>query len=229
MIRDVNDEMRAAAVFGLDQPERFLTAWFGPPVRDAPQWDTNGLPLALVEWHRQAARWDSPVMRQNKVPFRRTMNGDVLLVGIENQAVWLWGVRDDGDNPMVWERANDPGLEWTQTGERLDEFLWHFTLVDVAFGRYGVQAHDATSADHERFTRTWSQLDVKPWRFPGPNAAVWTSDRLIAWTMVNDRPGALVTAGSRYSIIVGARSNDDLVHVNDAGISWAWDTRNPRQ
>lgn len=168
-------------------------------------------------------------MRQNEVPFQRTMDGNVLLVGIENQAVWLWGVRDDGDNPMVWERANDPGADWTETGEHLDEFLWHFTLVDAACSRYGLAANDVTSTDHERFTRTWAELDVKPWRWPGPNAAVWTQDRLIAWTLVNDRPGAPVTVASRYSIVVGARSNDDLAHVDDAAISWDWDSRNERQ
>jgi hypothetical protein len=43
--------------------------------------------------------------------------------------VWLWGVRGDGDNPVVWERENETGVEWTETGEHLDEFLWHFTLV----------------------------------------------------------------------------------------------------
>jgi hypothetical protein len=139
------------------------------------------------------------------------------------------GVRDDGDNPMVWERANDLGADWTETGEHLDEFLWHFTLVDVAFTGYGVQAHDVTSTDHERFTRTWAQLDVKPWRWPGPNAAVWTRDRLIAWTMVNDWRGAPVTAASCYSIVVGARLNDDLDKVDDAGICWGWDSRNDRQ
>lgn len=168
------------------------------------------------------------MMRQNRVPFQRMMDGDMLLVGIENQRVWLWGVHDDGDKPMVWERENDPGADWTETGEHLDEFLWHFTLVDTAFSRYGVQAHDVTSTDHERFTRTWAELGVKPWRWPGPNAAVWTRDRLIAWTMVNVRPEAPVTADSPYSIIVGARSNDDLAHVDDAGISWAWDSRNER-
>ena len=52
-------------------------------------------------------------MRQNQVPFQRTMDEDVLLVGLENQHIWLWGVRDDDDNPMVWERRNDPGSDWT--------------------------------------------------------------------------------------------------------------------
>jgi hypothetical protein len=93
----MSNELPEVVDFGPDQPQRFLTAWFGPPVRDAPQWAANGLPRALVDWHRQVARWDSPVVQQNEVPFERTMDGDVLLVGIENQRIWLWGVRDDSD------------------------------------------------------------------------------------------------------------------------------------
>ena len=222
------DEVTEAAVFGPDQPQRFLTAWYGPPLRDAPQWVANGLPQALVDWHRQVARWDS-VMRQNQVPFQRTMDEDVLLVGIENEHVWLWGVRDDGDNPMVWERRNDPGTDWTRTGEHLDEFLWHFILVEALSSHYMLQVHDVTWADVERFTRDWTELDVKPWRWPGQNAAFWARDRLLAWTMVNQRPEEPVTAVSPYSIVVGARSNDDLALADDAGILWSWDSRTERQ
>jgi len=49
---------------------------------------------------------------------------------------------------------------------------------------------------------------------------------LLAWTMVNDRPDSPVTGASTYSIFVGARSNHDLIHVDDAGIAWDSDTRN---
>ena len=41
---------------------------------------------------------------------------------------------------------------------------------------------------------------------------------LLAWTMVNDRPDSPVTDASTYSIFVGARSNQDLIHVDDAGM-----------
>jgi len=43
--------------------------------------------------------------------------------------------------------------------------------------------------------------------------------------MVNDRPGSPVTDSSTYSILVGARSNQDIIHVDDAGIAWDWDSR----
>ena len=213
--------------FGPDQPQRFLTAWLGPPPRDTPESATSGLPAPLAHWHRQTGRWDPPVMRQNRVPASRTMDQDMLLVGIETQAVWLWGVPDNGSNPLVWERKNEPGTGWTQTGERLDEFVWHFTLVEAVFGgRFGLAASDTSPARLARFTNAWTALPVKPWRWPGPDQALWTRDSLLAWTMINDRPDSPVTDASTYSIVVTARSNQDLIQVDDTGIAWDWDSRN---
>ena len=226
IITDVSDDMRLAAAFGPDQPQRFLTAWLGPPPGDAPESAASDLPAALAKWHRQAGRWDSPVMRQNRVPARREVDGEMLLVGVENQAVWLWGTPDGGGNPLVWERENEPGAGWTQTGERLDEFLWHLTLVDTVFaGRFGLGANDVRPAGLARFTSSWTALDVKSWRWPGPDQALWTQDSLLAWTMVNDRPDSPVTDASTYSIFVGARSNQDLTHIDDADIAWDRDSR----
>ena len=168
-------------------------------------------------------------MRQNRIPAKREMDGDTLLVGVEAQAVWLWGAPDGGDNPWVWERENKPGAEWTQTGERLDEFLWHFTLVEAVFGAsLGLAADDVSPASLAWFTREWTALPVKPWRWPGPDQALWTRDSLLAWTIVNDRPDSPVTDASTYSIFVGARANRDLVHVDDAGVAWDWDSRDER-
>ena len=170
------------------------------------------------------------MVRQNQVPSQQVMHEDVLLVGIENQGVWLWGVRDDGDNPMVWEKENKAGRAWTETGEHLDEFLWHFTLAEAVLSPpFGFGAANVASSDHERFTRALTSLDVKPWRWPGPNSAFWIQDGLIAWTMANDWPRALVADTSYYSVFAAARSIDDLAHVDDAGIAWEWDSRSERQ
>jgi len=73
--QDVGEDLKLAVTFGPDQPQRFLTAWLGPPSRDAPNPAASDLPTALAEWHRQASRWDAPVMRQNRVPARREMDG----------------------------------------------------------------------------------------------------------------------------------------------------------
>jgi hypothetical protein len=88
--------------FGPDQPQRFLTGWLGPPPRDMPGPASGDLPAALAHWHRQAGRWDPPVMRQNRVPASRETDGDMLLAGVENQAVWLWG------EPQTLEQRSPP-------------------------------------------------------------------------------------------------------------------------
>ena len=80
-----------------------------------------------------------------------------------------------------------------------------------------------------RFTNAWTALPVKPWRRPRPDHALWARDGLLAWTMVNDRPDSLVTEASTYSILVGARSNQDLTQADDAGIAWDWDSRTNRK
>lgn len=116
MITGTGDDLRLAVIFGPDQPQRFLTAWLGPRSRDAPEPAASDLPTALAHWHRQAGRWDPPVMRHNQVPAGRQMDGDMLLVGIENQALCLWGVPDSGDNPLVCERKTSP----EQIGPRPD-------------------------------------------------------------------------------------------------------------
>jgi hypothetical protein len=43
--------------------------------------------------------------------------------------------------------------------------------------------------------------------------------------MVNDWPDSLVSEASTYSIFVGARSNQDLIHADDTGIAWDSDPR----
>lgn len=165
-------------------------------------------------------------MHQNLVPDAREVDGDVLLVGVETQAVWLWGVREGDPNPWVLERENERGEPWTETGERLEEFLWHFTLVELVFGgRYGLAANDVSDQQLRRFSEGWTPVEAKQWRWPGPAQGLWARGDALAWTMVNDRPDAPVTSGSMYSIFVSARSNEALVDMDGFNIVWDWDSR----
>lgn len=157
------------------------------------------------------------------------MDGDLLLVGIEAQAVWLWGVRDAEDGPLVFERENAPDAQWTDTGEHLAEFLWHFTLVEAVLAcRSGLGVYDVDRERFRNFLTPWSRIPVRPWRWPGPEHAMWHRDGLLAWTAVNDRPDSEVTERSTYSIFVGGRGARDLVQVSDTGIDWDWDSLNDR-
>lgn len=180
-----------------------------------------------MQWHEQVGRWGySAVMCQNDVPAQREMDGDVLLVGVENQAVWLWGVRGEGDNPWVIERENDEGRMWTDTGERLNEFLWHFTVVDAVLeSRDGCSAADLSQQQLARLTTDWSAVAAKRWRWPAPEQTLWTHHGLLAWTMANEPPDTPVTPDTVYSVFVAAQSAEDLRTLNDSDISWDWDTR----
>jgi hypothetical protein len=48
---------------------------------------------------------------------------------------------------------------------------------------------------------------------------------VLAWTVVNDSPDAVANESSYHSIFIGARSNDELVVLNDLGIEWDWTSR----
>jgi hypothetical protein len=216
------DDLEAATAFGADQPERFLTAWFGPPARPAAE-VPDELPEPLRRWHQLAGRWDRPLLRQNQIPAERQVDGDLLLVGIETQAVWLWGV---DASVAVFERENTDGAEWTPTGEGYDEFLWHFVLVEAVFGgELGAGANNVAANGFPRLAATWAPIDVRPWRWPGPDHRLWVRDGVLAWTVVNDSPDAAVNESSYYSIFIGARSNDELVILDDLGIEWDWSSR----
>ena len=150
-------------------------------------------------------------MVQNRVPPRAEWEGDVLVVGIETQARWLWGFRGDDPNPWVLEHENEPGAPWTPTGERLDEFLWHFTVVEAVFGTsYGLGANDVGRSHLETFVAGWTRLEAQAWRWPGPDSSLWVRDDLLAWTIVNDAPGSDVDESSLYSISLAARQPESI-------------------
>src|SRR5687767_5370387 len=164
-----------------------LAAWIGPPRGSIQKLQTlDALPGALVRWHEQVSAWGySAVVHQNEVPAECRMDGDVLLVGIENQAFWVWGVREPSeDNPWVVERENDERAEWTDVDERLDEFLWHFTLIEAVMGApHGCWAMGVGWQQLARFTKGWTAVDVKGWRWPAQQQSFWTRYGLLAWTM----------------------------------------------
>jgi hypothetical protein len=222
MIEPVTDDLLSAVTFGSDQPQRFLARWYGPPSQEPSDPEPSELPQPLVEWRRQVARWgESMVMTQNRVPPTPRWDADVLVVGVETQSMWFWGVRGEDPNPWVLERENEPGTSWTSTGERLDEFLWHFTVVEQVFGsRWGLGAIDVARGQVESFVSGWTRVDARPWRWPGPDSALWVRDHLLAWTMVNGHPGSQVDESSLYGVFVAARRPEDLDRLDDSPIEW---------
>lgn len=222
----MTETLADALAWPTGQPERFLRYWFGEPTVDRPHRTFDDLPPSLAAWQRLLQRWQPGVLRQNRLAERLEVDGDVTLVGVEAQAVWLWGVRTGEDASPVHERENADGAAWTSTGERLDEFLWHFLLVDAVFGAdHGLGKNDATRAELAAVTAGCERLPVRPWRWPGPEHALWRLEDLLLWTVADDRPDSRAVP-ERYSVFVGARSADELAAAADAlALDWDVDSR----
>lgn len=204
----------------LGQPERFLTFWFGQPAHAPSPDGFDDLPEPLASWQRALRRWHPSPLRQNRLPEQRERDGGHVLVGVETQAVWLWGVRADSDDNEVWERENEPDALWTRTGESLHEFLWHFLLVEAVLGGdHGCALNNGSPQDLAVVTADCVRLAIKPWRWPGPEHALWQRGDALLWTMANDYPGSEPPHDS-YSIFIAARSNEELPGFEDADINW---------
>lgn len=224
-VNNVPDALR----FGGDQPERFLTAWYGPPQRPMePTPVQSPVPAALSSWWRQVKRWDDAAPVQNRVPAGDERDGDTLLVGVENQGVWLWGVRDVGHNPLVLERENEPGAPWTLTGEHLDEYLWHFLLVEAVLGaKHALGAANLTRDDVATFLTGWQRVPAKSWRWPGPEHTLWSNDECLALTSVNEPPDTLAGHDAFLSVYAASRNAVGLTRLDRHGIAWDWDASTP--
>lgn len=214
----MSDDLVSAFAFGADQPERFLTAWFGPPARPRLTAVLDELPEPLRRWHQLAGRWDQPLLIQNQVPNQAEYDGDLLVVGVETQAVWLWGADDAG---YVFERENTEGARWTSTGELYDEFLWHFALIDAVFGgEIGAGASNVSGEVVDRLVDTWEPVDARPWRWPGSDQRLWSRDGVLAWTFVDDVRDAEPRGSSAHAIFAAARSTDELDVLRELNVEW---------
>ena len=71
---------------------------------------------------RDAAALVEPLLRFNQVPAEPWTEGDVDVLVVENQGVWLWGRTDVGE---FVERANEPDAEWQPIAEDEEGFWLH--------------------------------------------------------------------------------------------------------
>ena len=227
-----DDDWRAAATFE-DDLERFLTAWYGSPERPSEPVMPTLLPPALAAWHRQAERWDEPITSLNRVLGEHEvwLDGDVLVVYVENECTWLWGVvggqeTDHDEDPVVLERENSPNGAWTVTGERLGDFLLHVAVLEAILGAPAcVALDDATPGQLRDLTSEMAAVRVSPWRWPGPQHTLWQRGRALALSCVNRLPDSTVAADSTWWVVIGAREATDLAFTRNLGIVFDNDTK----
>lgn len=179
------------------------------------------MPAEVLHWQQTVARWDATAAPQNTIPTRAEHSGDVLLVGVENQGVWLWGLRDQ----VVVERENEAHVPWTPTGESLREYLWHFLLIEtVLASEVCLVINDATKEQHRRFVDSWERLPVRPWRWPGPLHALWYRDGALALSFAEELPGDPVRPDTTVAIFVAGRTSAALARIDRLDLPWDVDS-----
>lgn len=191
------------------------------------QLPADDLPLALRRWYAYSAAWRRPLTQQNRILPAEDLErlGGRTVFYVENQSVWHWSF-GDGPNPEVSNRANPSDDSWVPTGELLCEFLAHVAVFEAVMSdRHVLVANDISRDERDSVLLKLTPCDFVPWRWPGPQSALWQGDRVVAMAGVNQRPDTPVTPSSRWFVFVGGRTAEALDHLNPPGVAWDYDSR----
>ena len=176
----------------MDRLTRFLDLWFGPS-------DPHVDPVDRVE----------QVMRLNRRAEPGSFDGEVEILVVEGQGVWLWGRHPDG---RCVERENAPGRDWRETGETVDQFWLHAAAVEAAFGLPATRsAQLLTSAAVEVIERATRRLPCRVWTWPATRQRV--HHRGASVVMVCDDDDA-------FWVIASAPTEGELDWLDDLHLTW---------
>jgi hypothetical protein len=205
----------------------FLQWWYGPATRPFQLREVPTVPAPLCAWYAAEEAWDRRLATQNEIlrPSELVSEDGQTLFYVENQGVWHWAY-SSGADPEVFDRENEPRVQWSPTGARLSEFLIHASMFEAIFAsRTGASAIDIDRRHYDRVVGSLRPVSMTPWNWPGPDSRLFVSDRLLALGSVNDRPGTPITVDSLYEVFVAAKSNEDLAYLDGLDIKWAHNSR----
>lgn len=177
----------------MDRLGQFLELWFGERVGEGD--DPASIVGALLTFNQPARpSW---------------FEGDVEVLVVENQGVWLWGRTADG---RYVERENEPGVPWRETGESTEEFWLHHAAFEAVLslpaGR-SAQRFDAETV--RRLEGATTALPCRSWMWPGDGHSMFYR-------------GASVLAVCRddddFWVLAAAPTEDDLGWLDDLDLTW---------
>ncbi|MFI6588169.1 hypothetical protein [Embleya sp. NPDC050493] len=198
--------------------DRFLEEWYGTPnASPCVPIEDQIAPRKLVEWHRISSKWNGQITPQNyAIPLERLQkNGGLIEFWAESQGNWSWAFDPNGDGHAVYDQdATGKPTPWRETGETLEEFLIHATVLEAVFG--APEATTATNVPLEWIlTHGECALFYQEWRWPAQGSRIVAGGRWIGLV-------SPVREGSvEYDITLGARHAEQLTWVLEApGIDW---------
>jgi hypothetical protein len=169
---------------GPDSLARFLTRWYGPADRPHGTLPAGAdtVPGPLRTWYDVTSRWSLPT-RQNQLltPDQTWSERDTVVFWVENQGVWLWGTRQAGDDPPVYDRENVPGAPWQSTGQPLSAFLLHVAVFEaIMTARHSAMASWLTPAQRDLVLAPLRPLPMPAWRWPAAGHRLHAGAGLLA-------------------------------------------------
>jgi hypothetical protein len=181
----------------------------------------------LGEWWAYEDAWETSLTSQNRVLLPADVYRDAghSVFYVENQAVWLWAY-DDGSEPDVFDRENEPGIQWERVGERLSTFLHHVAVFEAVLGaEFTLAANDVEGGVVREVLRQLSPSPFIDWRWPGPLSNVREGEGCLVFSCVNDRPGSDVDETSSWMLYVAGRTGKALSGFDSFRIAWDYESR----
>ncbi|HHU09144.1 MAG TPA: hypothetical protein GXZ60_03895 [Intrasporangiaceae bacterium] len=170
----------------------WLALWSGTDVAPGTPEEIVGPLLTYNRW-RPSPEWD----------------GDVRVMVVEQQGVWLWG-----HSPHLGfvERANEPGTDWRPTAESESQFWLHHAAFEFVSSRFAAyrSTNDAPSAVSDLVVEASHPLPCREWTWPGRQHMHFRGNSV-----------AMISENSGHSFIqVGAPSESSLHWADELGIDW---------
>jgi hypothetical protein len=167
---------RAAAVDG------FLRTWHGiPDIREVPT--TPQVPSLLARLLRLCQSNPAICSKQNRLISPVEVGDRLLCFYVENQGVYRWAYRPDGDDPVVLGKPSETD-DWLPEQERLTGFLLQVCLFEALFSAPYTASAAWLPAEALANVLDRGRLRpiLTPWRWPENPTAFLASDGAIGIT-----------------------------------------------
>jgi hypothetical protein len=168
----------------------------------------------IARWSRRPVLTGSPAdLVRPLLTFNQPADGhdgDVELLVLENQGVWVWG--RDADGAFV-ERENDERHPWQPTGEDEAAFWLHhaaFEFVTSQFPAYR-SSNDQTEDVAALVLDATEPLPCGEWRWPGSRQRMRHRGDTLA--MVCDHDGL-------FWLVVGGPDEESLTWADALAVHW---------
>jgi len=195
-----------------DSLELFVRRWYGLPDRPRADLELPGVPGALANWYRLAARYSLPLSRDHVMrPWHDLAPKDGLIRFWEGAEDWYSFAEDGADpesaDPEVIENGELP------TGIHLSRFLVYAAVYEATYAPLHGLVHMAPEPGALRAVKMrLRELDDGLWQWPDPDLRYFGDDDLLGH-LGPDR------------IVLAARHRDALGRFDGLGLPWDWDTR----